>query len=78
MLMLRKIVRSFGKRYTHEDPKFYARSIKKVYPPPGENLKLPDWTVEKYLQKIGMGAIEHIDSFETLEDIFKITSVLQL
>ena len=61
-----------GHRYTTP----YLKRIRcmPVYPPPGLNLKLPDWTPEEYLYKIGGDTYEHADKFETLEEVFTATS----
>ena len=47
-------------------------NVKPISPPPGLNLKLPDWSVEEYLRRIGNDVEEHSDKFESLEEIFQL------
>ena len=70
--LLKKITRT--KKYTFEDSKMRFRSIKPIFPPPGENLQIPNWSVEKFFSKIGYGSKEYITSFESLDHVFKISS----
>jgi hypothetical protein len=39
-------VPTFGKLVLTEQPKMYRRSLVEIYPPPGMNLQVPEWTPE--------------------------------
>ena len=41
-----------------------------IYPPPGYNLELPDWTAEEFLRRIGGDCEEFAEKFESLEEVF--------
>lgn len=47
------------------------RTITPIFPAPGYNLEVPDWTPEKFLKSIGGGTSEYADKFEKLEEIIK-------
>ena len=52
------------------------RSVKRITPAPGLNLKLPkDLTPETFCRQIGGDCDEYGDKFETLEEVFSKTSV---
>jgi len=63
----------FFSRYKHEDPLMKRRTITQIWPPPGHDLKLPDWTPTDFCKRIGYGTVESADKFETLEEMFKLT-----
>ena len=56
-------------------PVILMRSVKPTYPPPGDNLKLPDWTAEYFMKQIGGDCGEYGDKFKDLKEIFTFTSV---
>ena len=72
--LIKNIIRT--KKYTYTDSKMRFNSVRPIYPPPGDNLVIPDWTVEKFFDKIGFGSKEYMSNFEKLEDVFKMSSVL--
>jgi len=51
------------------------RSITPIYPPPGLNLQLPEWPVDKFMLKIGNGCSDYADKFETLKEVFEADTV---
>lgn len=62
-MLFTRLARSFGK-YEHLSTTMRRTSLRKVYPPPGYNLQIPeDWTTKKFLDKIGMGCLEHGEEF---------------
>ena len=78
MLNFKKgLFRTFAVKYHHLSTKVGKVGLRRVYPPPGDDLVLPDWTVEKYLDKIGFGCIDHLDLFEgmDLEQVFHLQTV---
>ena len=42
------------------------KNVKAIYPPPGNDIILPDWKVEKFFETIGFGREEYADKFESL------------
>ena len=56
-------------------PKLKMRSITPVHPAPGYNLKLPDWTTQKFCEKIGGDCHDIADKFEGLQEMFDADSV---
>ena len=54
------------------------RTCEPIYPPPGMNLEIPEWTPEIFFNKIGGGMNEHHDKFETIEEIFNSDYVIFL
>lgn len=72
--------RTFATGYEHSSTTLKRRTIKKIYPPPGDNLVIPeDWNVQKFLDRIGMGCVEHADKFEevSLQDFMQYKHVSQ-
>jgi hypothetical protein len=51
------------------------RTITPIVPPPGLDLKLPDWKVDKFMLKIGDGCSEYSEKYESLQDLFKADKV---
>jgi hypothetical protein len=51
------------------------RTIAPIFPPPGLDLKVPDWKVDKFMLRIGNGCSEYADKFETLDELFKADKV---
>lgn len=47
--------------------------VNRIYPPPGENLVLPDWTVQHFFRKIGGDCEEFHENFSDLKEIMAIT-----
>ena len=50
-------LRNFGKKCS-ADPKYKTplmkmKTVKRITPPPGDNLVLPDWTPQQFLRRIG-------------------------
>lgn len=70
--LLKKVIRT--KKHTFTDSKMRFRSVKPIYPPPGENLKIPNWSVEKFFDKIGFGSKEYLSHFENMEKVFQMTT----
>lgn len=62
------------KKYEHNDPKLRFKKVKPIYPPPGNNLILPDWEVNKFFDKLGYGLKEYSDKFENLKEVMDSTS----
>lgn len=62
--MLRNFLHRGFAKYTHDSSEIGRRTIRKIYPAPGENLEVPDWTVSTFFSKIGMGSSEFSGNFE--------------
>eukprot|EP00826_Nyctotherus_ovalis_P026673 TRINITY_DN20819_c0_g1_i1.p1 TRINITY_DN20819_c0_g1~~TRINITY_DN20819_c0_g1_i1.p1 ORF type:complete len:147 (+),score=5.83 TRINITY_DN20819_c0_g1_i1:117-557(+) len=56
-------------------PVIKMRFTARVYPPPGDDLKLPKWTPEFFMTQIGGDCGEYADKFKSLDEIFGFTSV---
>jgi len=54
---------------------FFAIFTLKVYPPPGKNLQLPNWTPEFFMKKIGGDCEEFGEKFKSLKEIFELNNV---
>ena len=61
------------KKYVHEDPRVRLKNVKAIYPPPGNNIILPDWEVSKLFDKLGYGLKEYSDKFENMKDVMEAT-----
>lgn len=61
------------KKYEHNDPKLRFNNIKAIYPPPGNNLIIPDWEVNKFFDKLGYGLKEYSDKYESLKEVIEST-----
>ena len=72
MRILFKSLQRF-KTYEHSDPKVKFKSIKAIYPPPGNNLVVPEWEVEKFFNKLGYGLNEFTDKFENIKEVIEAT-----
>jgi hypothetical protein len=71
-----------GWKYT--TPTMRMKSIKPIYPPPGENLVIPskkfkinflDWSPKIFCERIGGDCHEVADKFENIKEIFTSSSV---
>jgi hypothetical protein len=58
-----------GKKYKHESTRVNFRVIKPIYPPPGDNLQIPDWPVSTFLEKIGMGCEKFSSEFQSIQEV---------
>ena len=56
-------------------PTIMMRTCTPVYPPPGLNLKVPDWTPEYFMKQIGGDCGEYGDKFKNMLEIFTFHSV---
>eukprot|EP00340_Litonotus_pictus_P006988 CAMPEP_0170518194 /NCGR_PEP_ID=MMETSP0209-20121228/3940_1 /TAXON_ID=665100 ORGANISM="Litonotus pictus, Strain P1" /NCGR_SAMPLE_ID=MMETSP0209 /ASSEMBLY_ACC=CAM_ASM_000301 /LENGTH=112 /DNA_ID=CAMNT_0010803661 /DNA_START=151 /DNA_END=489 /DNA_ORIENTATION=+ len=54
------------------------KGVKPVYPPPGFNLEVPDWTPQKFMEQIGGDCLNSASNFETLKEIFNNSNSLYL
>lgn len=48
-------INTFYKKYLHKSTDIWYNIIKPIYPPPGYNLEIPNWTPAEFLEKIGLG-----------------------
>jgi len=59
--------------FKFKTPTMRMKWVKPVFPPPGENLELPEWTPQFFLKKIGGDCEEFHEQFKDLKEIFSIT-----
>jgi hypothetical protein len=75
-----------GWKYT--TPTMRMKSIKPIFPPPGDNLVIPRkliliefyklaWTPKSFCERIGGDCHEVADKFENIQEIFTISSVIR-
>lgn len=62
--------------YKYTTPKMKMKATRPVFPPPGLNLVIPqDLTPENFCRQIGADCYEYAEKFETINEVFKMTSV---
>lgn len=62
-----------GHKFT--TPTMRMKSIKPIFPPPGDNLVIPKWTTELFCEKVGGDCHTVADKFENIQEIFTIKTV---